>query len=186
MFRVFLLNKRNNYPNMEAQLPEIDSLWDTRIHNLRLCFDRSECSDTCDFHPGIRQYLKNVQIKKGWFSHSHIQLYLNDRLGLMVILTKPITLVCFSSLWLNKGWFKPGLCILFLLYFPEIIIFSLLRKQKTPLHTPVFSDCSYAANTASFTWVHLARLGRPELICVLMLTAIADMKPVKEKISWVH
>lgn len=50
---------------MEAQLPEIDSLWDTRIHNLRLCFDRSECSDTCDFHPGIRQYLKNVQIKKG-------------------------------------------------------------------------------------------------------------------------
>lgn len=44
---------------MEAPHPGICSLLDKCKHNLQRCFDRSECSDTCDSHPGTHQYLKN-------------------------------------------------------------------------------------------------------------------------------
>lgn len=50
------------YPDKEGPLPEICSLWDKHIRSLRLCSDKSECSDTCDFHPGTRQYLENMHL----------------------------------------------------------------------------------------------------------------------------
>lgn len=48
----------STYRDTGARRPAICSLWDTGSRNLPPCSDRSECSDTCGFHPGTRRYLR--------------------------------------------------------------------------------------------------------------------------------
>lgn len=50
------------YPGTEGRLPETCSPWDTRSRSLPPCSDRPECSGTCDFHHGTRQYLENMRL----------------------------------------------------------------------------------------------------------------------------
>lgn len=48
----------STYRDTGARRPAICNLWDTGSRNLPPCSDRSECSDTCGFHPGTRRYLR--------------------------------------------------------------------------------------------------------------------------------
>lgn len=50
------------YPGTEGPLPENGNPWDTRSCSLPPCSDRPECSGTCDFHHGTRQYLENMHL----------------------------------------------------------------------------------------------------------------------------